>query len=235
MSQWRGMNNRQREAVLLALRAGANAAAAAEAAGVTDRLLANTARADGELRAALDGMPAAAQAAARRADWLAALTRMGGDQKAASHAIGIDPSRPKKWRRESPAFDAVVEALLAWITEAGVRRTNRVDESMLDEAAGHLEQGASVAEAARLAGMAAITLRKRAPDSPRLTAALEARRQQDATDVKLTAAAWHLERGASISRAAQRAEIAKSELLERAPSHERLQAALNAHGEHQSS
>lgn len=233
-NQRRGMNSRQREAVLLALRAGATAAAAAEAVGVTDRLLAYTARADGELRAALDGMPVAAQALARRADWLAALTRLGGDQKAAAHAIGVDPSLPKRWRREEPAFDAAVVALLAWITEAGGRRRGqgaRVDEDRLDDAAGHLEQGASIAEAARLTGMAAVTLRSRSSDSRRLTAALKARRERDDKDVMLTAAARHIERGVSIGRAAQMAMIAQSELLESAPNHDRLRAALNAHRE----
>ncbi|MCX4451628.1 hypothetical protein [Streptomyces sp. NBC_01789] len=221
--------------VLAALRAGASATAAAEAVGVSERLLATTARADGELRAALDGRPVAVQAIARRADWLTALTRLGGDQTAAAYAIGITPSQPKKWRWEDPAFDAVVVALLAWIAKGGVRR-NRVlpvDEQRLEKAADHLEQGASIADAARLTGMAAATLRKRAPDCPRLAAALAARKRSSITDVKLTAAARHLEQGASLGRAAQMAEIAVGELIAHAPGHDRLQAALTAYREKQ--
>lgn len=233
VNKWRGLSSKKRGLVLAALRAGADAATAAEAAGVNERLLAHTARTDGELRAALDGLPVSVQAIARRADWLAALTRLGGDQKAAAHAIGITPSQPKKWRWEDPAFDAVVVALLAWITKGGARRNRvaRIDGRMLDEAAAHLEQGASIAEAARLAGMASATLRKRASDSPRLTAALEARKQQNLTDVKLAAAARHIEQGASVERAAQMAEITKSELMKYAPGHDHLRAALEARRE----
>ncbi|WP_371793059.1 hypothetical protein OG285_32535 [Streptomyces sp. NBC_01471] len=146
--------------------------------------LSQAARADGELRAALDGMPQAVQVIARSWDWLAALTRLGGDQKAAAQAIGIHPSMPHSWRHADPEFDAVVVAVLAWISTANARLVKRhrvngpsrpVTLDQLDAAAAHLEQGASVAAASRLAQVSRQTLFNRAADSPRLSAALKAR------------------------------------------------------------
>ena len=111
----RGLTADQRNAALRDLRSGGNTASAAEAAGVSPRSLSQSARTDSELRAALDGAPEAIQVIAPRGDWLAALVRLGGDQKAAALAVGINPSQPNNWRLADPDFDAVVVALLAWV------------------------------------------------------------------------------------------------------------------------
>lgn len=236
----RGLREDQRSLALRDLRSGGTATSAAEAAGVSPQSLSQAARSDSELRAALDGAPESIQAIAPRGDWLAALVRLGGDQKAAALAVGINPKQPGNWRQADPDFNAAVVALLAWIDRAGARpiRSRRVDGrkwgvtvAELDEAAAHLERGASMATAARLTGLSRQTLADRAEDSSRLAAALETRRTQVVTDDKLTAAARHIEGGASIAQAAELAGIAKGDLEEQAPGHPRLGAALRAYRE----
>lgn len=234
----RGLREEQRNLVLRDLRSGGTAESAAEAAGISPRSLAQSARVDSELRAALDGAPEAIQVIAPRGDWLAALVRLGGDQKAAALAVGINPNQPNNWRQADPDFNAAVVALLAWIEKAGARpiRSRRVDGrkwgvtvAELDEAAAHLERGASMATAARLTGLSRQTLADRAEDSPRLAAALEVRRRQVVTEGKLTAATRHIEEGASIAQAVDAAGIAKGDLMDYAPGHARLRAALEAY------
>ncbi|MFD7867820.1 hypothetical protein [Streptomyces sp. NPDC059783] len=224
--------------MLRSLRAGGTATSAAEAAGISPQSLSQAARSDSELRAALDGAPEAIQVIAPRGDWLAALVRLGGDQKAAALAVGINPNQPNNWRQRDPKFNAAVVALLTWIQEAGVRpvRARRLDGrkwgvtvTELDEAAGHLERGASIVTAARLVGVSRQTLPDRAADSPRLAAALEARRQQVVTEAKLTAAAQHIEEGASITQAAEYVGVARGDLVEHVPNHDRLRTALESH------
>ncbi|THA29227.1 hypothetical protein E6R18_25310 [Streptomyces sp. A1277] len=236
----RGLTDEQRNLALRSLRSGGTAASAAEAAGVSPQSLSQAARADSELRAALDGAPEAIQVIAQRGDWLAALVRSGGDQKAAALAIGINPNTPNSWRQRDPEFDAVVMAMLAWIDTAGARTVRRrradgrnqgVTIAELDEAASYLESGATISEASRRTGMAGPTLIKRAADSHRLSAALAARTRQPVTEGMLTAAARHLERGGSLAEAARLAATTRDALLKHAPGHDRLRAALEAYKE----
>lgn len=184
----RGLSEEQRTQALGVLRhPDGTPEKAAEAAGVSPRSLSQAARGDGELRAALDGMPETVQVIARRGDWLAALTRLGGNQKEAALAIGINPNLPNDWRQNDPEFDAAVVAVLAWIKAANARvvtlrrfngRLRGVTLDQLDAAAAQLEQGATISAASRLAGMSRPTLISRASDSPRLSAALEAYRSR---------------------------------------------------------
>lgn len=89
---------------------------AAEEAGVTVNTLVQAARRDGELRAALDGMPAAVQVAAQRAEFLSALVRCGGDLPRAEAQAGLRRGAVSEWRLRKPEFDAVVVAILAWLS-----------------------------------------------------------------------------------------------------------------------
>lgn len=176
----RGLSEAQRNAALSALRAGGSASDAANAAGVTQQSLSQSARADSELRAALDGMPEPVQAMARRADWIAALVRLGGDQTSASHAVGLPVSKARSWRQNDPDFDAVVVALLAWIearTDRPIQNRRRIPDRELDMAAAQLEAGVSVREASRRAGISSATLIARSEDHERLRAALKAARE----------------------------------------------------------
>lgn len=172
----RGLGADQRVAVLGFLRAGRSVDEAAEAVGVKPQLLSHAARVDGELRAALDGMPEVVQVAARRGDWLAALTRTGGAQAAAAKSIGLSLSTVKVWRQD-PAFDAVMVALLDWLTTATGKDPRlvkvRVADAQLDAAAAYIEEGATITRAAELVGTSQSTLCLRAQQHERLQAAVE--------------------------------------------------------------
>lgn len=114
-SRRRGLTNRERHVFLAALHAGKSVEEAAEEAGVTTGALAQAARRDGELRAALDGMPVGVQAAARRAELLAALVRCGGNQTLAEVQAGLSPGTASNWRQSDREFDAVVVAIRTWL------------------------------------------------------------------------------------------------------------------------
>ncbi|MEV7654613.1 hypothetical protein AB0O39_10625 [Streptomyces anulatus] len=88
---------------------------AAEEAGASVGSLVQAARRDGELRAALDGMPVSVQVAAQRAEFFSALVRCGGDLKRAEEQAGIRAGAVSEWRQREPTFDAAVEAILAWL------------------------------------------------------------------------------------------------------------------------
>lgn len=109
------LGDEQRRAFLAALRSGKSIEEAADAAGVTTNRLAQAARRDGELRAALDGMPIEVQVAAQRAEFLAALVRCGGNQKLAAAQAGIPKHNVTNWRAADPKFDAAVVAILTWL------------------------------------------------------------------------------------------------------------------------
>jgi transposase-like protein len=111
----RGLANQERYTFLTMLRSGKTVEEAAEDAGVTTNTLVQAARRDGELRAALDGMPVEVQAAARRAEFLAALVRCGGNQRLAEIQAGLPLGTVNNWRQADPEFDAVVVAILAWL------------------------------------------------------------------------------------------------------------------------
>ncbi|MFD5589343.1 helix-turn-helix domain-containing protein [Streptomyces sp. NPDC127063] len=111
----RGLTSQERYTFLTMLRAGKTVEEAAEAARITTAALAQAARRDGELRAALDGMPVEVQIAARRAEWLAALVRCGGNQTLAEVQAGLSPGTANNWRQADPDFAAAVDAIRAWL------------------------------------------------------------------------------------------------------------------------
>lgn len=126
----RGLANQERYTFLTMLRSGKTVEEAAEDAGVTTNTLVQAARRDGELRAALDGMPVEVQTAARRAEWLAALVRCGGNQRLAEVQAGLSRNTVHNWRQSDPEFDAVVVAILTWLGAAtGRPRISRVGRS----------------------------------------------------------------------------------------------------------
>jgi len=133
-SRRRGITDQQRYAFLTWLRSGKAVEEAAEDAGVTPQALAQAARRDGELRAALDGMPVSVQAAARRAEFMAALVRCGGNQTLAETQVGLQIGTVNNWRQADPGFDSAVRAILSWLNEA-VGRPPRVSLSLADELA----------------------------------------------------------------------------------------------------
>ncbi|WP_221335077.1 helix-turn-helix domain-containing protein [Streptomyces sp. EAS-AB2608] len=114
----RVLSDKQRHTFLATLRSGKSVEEAAEEAGVSSSMLAQVARRDGELRAALDGMPVDVQMAARRAEFLASLVRCGGQQKLAAAQAGLSIHTVKSWREGDPEFDAVVVAILTWLGAA---------------------------------------------------------------------------------------------------------------------
>lgn len=114
----RGLSDEQRHVFLATLRSGKSVEEAAGEAGVTTSALAQAARRDGELRAALDGMPVDVQVAAQRAEFLASLVRCGGHQGLAAAQAGIPVHSVKNWRVADPEFDAVVVAILTWLGAA---------------------------------------------------------------------------------------------------------------------
>ncbi|GAA4823993.1 hypothetical protein [Streptomyces ziwulingensis] len=114
-SRGRGLDQAARRSFLAVLNGGGTVEDAAEIAGVTVRSLAQAARRDGELRAALDGMPVDVQFAARRAEALAALVRCGGNQSMAEVQAGLRAREISMWRHSDADFDAVVAALQAWL------------------------------------------------------------------------------------------------------------------------
>lgn len=123
----RGLPDTDRDAFLSMLRSGKTVEEAAEDAGVTVRTLVQAARRDGELRAALDGMPVGVQIAAKRAELLAALVRCGGNQWLAETQAGLSHGTLHNWRRDDPEFDAAVASLLVWLRAAAGRpRKSRV-------------------------------------------------------------------------------------------------------------
>lgn len=121
----RDLPAKARAVFLARLRSGESAEAAAEAAGVAAQSLEQTAQRDGELRAALDGMPAAVQVAAQRAEFLSALVCCGGDQPRAEARAGLPVGAVSAWRRAEPEFDAAVVAILAWLDAVNARPRKR--------------------------------------------------------------------------------------------------------------
>ncbi|MFE3429859.1 hypothetical protein [Streptomyces sp. NPDC059171] len=111
----RGLPAKARADFLALLRSGMTVETAAKDAGTSVGSLVQAARRDGELRAALDGMPTSVQVAAQRAAFFSALVRCGGDPKRAEEQAGIRAGAVWEWRQREPEFDAAVEAVLAWL------------------------------------------------------------------------------------------------------------------------
>ncbi len=126
---------------------------------------------DGELRAALDGRPVEQQLLARKGDYLAALTRTGGDPRLAAMAIGVEEEQAVEWLSDSAYADAE-RAVRVWIAETVSGPRQQVADEMLDKAADLLRDGMTITAAARAIGVSAATLRNRADGHPRLAAAL---------------------------------------------------------------
>lgn len=111
----RGLTSQERYTFLTMHRSGRTIEEAAGDAGVTMNTLVQAARRDGELRAALDGMPIEVQIAARRAELLAALVRCGGNQRLAEIQAGLPLGTANNWRQTDGKFDAAVAAILGWL------------------------------------------------------------------------------------------------------------------------
>lgn len=170
-NRYRGLTSDQRAEALALLRAGRTVDEAAAAIGTTTRSLSGAAARDGELRAALDGEPLEQQHAARRGDFLAALVRAGGNQKAAARLLDLPADTAQYWSEE-PEFGAVVAAVQTWLSSAGTRSRHRVTDAMLDKAASLLEGGSTIGTAAAAIGVSAQSLHFRRAGHARLDAAL---------------------------------------------------------------
>lgn len=177
-NRYRGLTARQLALALAALRAGASAAEAAAQADCTERSLQQAARANGELRMALDGQPEHVQTVARQGDFLMALTRTGSFTKALQ-AVGIDEATVDGWRANAlyaNAEDAVL--LLAQSAHRSMQRyRERLTDEELSSAADLLEAGCSVKEAAAAIEVSGPALRNAAKRHRRLAKALPALRQ----------------------------------------------------------
>ncbi|MEW2187687.1 hypothetical protein AB0900_30850 [Streptomyces cellulosae] len=159
--------------MLTLLNEGASAEDAATQAGVSVPSLVASAVHDGELRAALNGQPPAVQRAARKGDFIAALTRTGGVVKEAALLTGIDMDTVREWRTEDPAYAGVEDAVVRWITS--MRPTKRpvtLTDQKLNRAAALLEQGATIKAAAEAVGASGQGLRQASVRHARLAAAL---------------------------------------------------------------
>lgn len=175
-NRYRGLHPQQRQHVLALLRVGRSVDQAAAAAGTTRRQLAAASAVDGELRAALDGLSSEIQRAARLGDYLAALTRTGGDRQLAAIICGLTPDKLDGYRAHQETFAAAEAAVLAMIG-ASPRANARVTDAQLDKVAQLLEDGASISDAAKAAGVAKPSnLRFYTKRHPRLAAALPPRR-----------------------------------------------------------
>lgn len=181
LRQSRGINAEQRAHFLRLLRAGRDVNQAAASAGVTVAMLAASSVSDGELRAALDGYPEAVQRTARLGDYLAVLTRTGGDVPLAARASAVGSvSALNSYREHDPLFNAAEREVLAWIDQARTRTWSRTPDELLDIAARMLEEDPSttMTAAARAAGLAgAHSLRAASRRHQRLRAALPPKRQ----------------------------------------------------------
>ncbi|MFI8191408.1 hypothetical protein ACIF8T_21735 [Streptomyces sp. NPDC085946] len=159
--------------VLALLNEGASPEDAAAQAGVSVQSLVASAAHDGELRAALNGQPPAVQQAARKGDFLAALTRTGGILQEAALLADVDTGTLQKWRTEDPAYAGVEDAVVRWLTSMRPpKHRAQLTDEQLDHAASLLEQGKTIKEAARAVGVSGQGLRNAGARHPRLAAAL---------------------------------------------------------------
>lgn len=174
----RGLTPEQRAHFLRLLRAGQSTHEAAASAGVPAGKVAAASSLDGELRAALDGYPQAIQRAARLGDYLAALTRTGGDVNLAVRISAVGTTAALySYRKRDPLFNSAEKAVLVWIDQATQHTRSRVSDELLDQAARMLEDDPTVAlqSVADTIGVAdATSIRHAASRHERLRAALPA-------------------------------------------------------------
>ena len=172
----RGRSARERDAVVDRLGNGSTPGEAARAVGRTERYLVGESVHDLELRAALDGQPAAVRAAARKAGYLAALLACGGAKVRAQREV---PGRPleqpilAEWRCD-PAFLAAENAIVAWVSSAAQSPRARISAAELECAADVIEAGGSLNAASKRIGVSFSSLAAAAHRSSRLRAAMEA-------------------------------------------------------------
>lgn len=182
--RYRGLTAQQRQHFLSLLRTGHSSDEAATAVGVTRRSLTAASGTDGELRAALDGHSPEVQRAARLGDYLAALTRTGGDVPLSATVSGIPESSLEYYRKDQPHFAAAEEAVLNMI-ETSRPAHSRVTDAQLDDIAEKIASGVSLTDAARANGVNRSNLRRYAKNHPRLAAVLPPLRPQpDRRDTK---------------------------------------------------
>lgn len=177
-NKYRGLNPRQRDGLLAALREGASPDAAAQGVGVPVQSLPAAARFDAELWAALDGQPLEVQHAARAFAFLSALVRTGGDFSRACTLTGVSLDEVRDWQKNHQVYAGMESQTLAWLDQHTRRRitfTARASDEALDKAAEVLEAGGSISAAARAAGITAQGLRKASSRHPRLLAAIPER------------------------------------------------------------
>lgn len=170
-NRYRGITPDQRAEVLALLRAGQSPEEAAAAIGKSANSLSAAAGRDGELRAAMDGLPLERQLVARQGDYLAALAHTGGNRTAAVRQLRVSEWSLSNYRQD-PLFAEAERAVLAWIENAAPRPKGKVTAAMLDKVAEALEQGATIAGAARAVGVTTTTLQNHAGRHERLDAAI---------------------------------------------------------------
>ena len=180
-NRYRGLREGERDTVLSLLRSGHTAQEAADAIGKTPATLSGAAARDSELRAALDGQPEEYQYAARMGDYLAALTRTGGNRTQAADTAGIPRQTVQGWRVSSAAFVVAEDAVLALIKDVGITPRIKVTDAMIDRAIALLEDGATLEQAATSAGTTVSTLYYRARSHERLRTILETRPRRGGT------------------------------------------------------
>ncbi|MGP3979449.1 hypothetical protein ACTWQF_36670 [Streptomyces sp. 8N114] len=185
-NRYRGLRPADRATVLEQLRAGATPHEAAEIVGKTARALGQAADGDGELRAALDGHPPGVQVLARQLDYLAALVRCAGDEEVAARALGLPGDALAQWRSDDVGYAQMEDRVRLRINEAGPSpNRTKTPLSQLERAAGLLENGHTLTQAAKSIGVTPNTLRNRAEDCPRLQAALPPLRKERGTPNQL--------------------------------------------------
>lgn len=172
----RGLTRSERQRVLGLLRAGTSADDAAAAIGRTARSLQTAAVRDGELRLALDGEPVAAQQAARRGDFLAALSRNGGIKAEAARELGMTRGDVQDWERRDRQWAAVIEQFIQWMAQSGTARgKGRIRTEDLDAAAAGIRAGRGLSAVAADLNLSAPGLAYHRSRHPGLDAALRER------------------------------------------------------------
>lgn len=176
LARRRGLTDTQRSDILAALNSHSNPAEAAATAGVPVRRVFAAAAGDGELRAALDGRSPAEQKAAHFGDYLAALTRVGGDVAMALSLSRLAYRELDRYRDQEATFRVAEEAVREWLATASVgTRGRQVSARRVARAIALLRSGATVTQAARGIGMASASgLRSLARRHPQLQTALPA-------------------------------------------------------------
>ncbi|MFJ4682027.1 hypothetical protein [Streptomyces sp. NPDC088789] len=174
---YRGLGADGRQTVLTALRSGMSPEEAAAQADVTRGTLSRMAERDGELFTALEGQTPAQQQAARRGDFLAALTRSQGRPLDAARMAGIPPEEVTEWRTD-PMYARLEDTMLQWLRQASRQSYARMSDEDLDRAAELLERGATIRAAAAEIGCSGQALRNAGERHERLRAALPVKKSK---------------------------------------------------------